>query len=257
MKAISRTAVLAFALIISAFVFGQILTGAAQTSGASSGAIDCADIEAWSSTKTYATYGERVTHAGTAYRQNFWSQNKPPDQNSAPWGEPWVVLGTCSGDQPPTNHPPTGTLTAPTTIDSGAAATFTVSATDPDGDTLAYAWTRPTGFAGTPGNSASVTLTAPTVTTDQQATITVQVSDGRGGTLPLSKTFTVKAPAPGNRPPTASVEAPPSVNSGAIATFVVMANDPDGDPLTYVWTRPPGFGGTVGNNNTVSLTARQ
>ena len=251
MKAISRTAVLAVALIISAFVFGQIISSSAQTSGAASGRVDCSGVAPWAATTVYKP-GDLLTRNNRLYKSLADIWNAPPDHPaSAHW---YQNMGEC-GDQPPTNRPPTGTLTTPTTVDSGAAATFTVNATDPDGDTLAYAWTRPAEFTGNVGNTASVTLTAPTVTADRQATITVQVSDGRGGTLPLSKTFTVKAPAPVNRPPTGTLTAPATVDSGASATFTVSASDPDGDALSYAWTRPTGFTGNAGNTASVTLTA--
>jgi len=51
-----------------------------------------APYPAWSATKTYSTYGEKVTYKRKVYRQNFYSINKAPDTNSAPFGEPWVYL---------------------------------------------------------------------------------------------------------------------------------------------------------------------
>lgn len=249
MKAISKAAVLGCALVISAFVFGKILSSSAQTGAASSGA-NCAGVAPWTATTIYKP-GDLLVKDNRLYKSLADIWNAPPDNpGSAHW---YQNMGEC-GDQPPVNRPPTGTLTAPATVNSGAAATFTVTASDPDGDPLTYTWTRPQGFTGNVGNTAAVTLTAPTVTADQQATITVQVADGRGGTLPLSKTFTVKAGGPANRPPTAEVAAHDTVNSGALIMFTAIANDPDGDPLTYTWTPPQGFTGTP-NGNVASLWA--
>jgi len=97
----------------------------------------------------------------------------------------------------PVNRPPTGTLVGNSTVDSGKTATFTANVSDPDGDPLTYTWTRPAGFTGNVGNTRSVMLTAPTVSTDTRFTLSVVVSDGHGGVLRLNLQITVKAPAPG------------------------------------------------------------
>jgi outer membrane protein OmpA-like peptidoglycan-associated protein len=49
------------------------------------------------------------------------------------------------------------------------------------------------------------------------------------------------AVAPPNRPPTVQAQCDPcTVAPGATATVRAVANDPDGDPLTYRWTAPTG-----------------
>lgn len=251
MKAISKAAVLASALVISAFVFGKILSSSAQTSGAAASGVDCSGIAPWAATTIYKP-GDLLTHNSRLYKSLADIWNAPPDNPaSAHW---YQDVGEC-GDQPPDNRPPTGTLSAPATVDSGASATFSVSASDPDGDPLTYTWTRPAGFTGDAGSTTTVTLTAPSVTTDQQATINVVVADGRGGTIPLSETFTVKAGGSANRPPTATLEGPPTVNSGGNAMFIAIADDPDGDALTYTWTLPEGFTSGHINDNVASLWA--
>lgn len=61
----------------------------------------CDGIPAWVADKTYSTYGEQVSHLGKIYRQNFHSINQPPDQHSAPYGEPWVYIKDCGGSASP------------------------------------------------------------------------------------------------------------------------------------------------------------
>lgn len=65
-----------------------------------------------------------------------------------------------------------------TPLDTGAFATFTAVASDPDGDSITYTWSA---TAGTPtsGSGATFAWTAPA--TPQTATVTVTVADGRGG----------------------------------------------------------------------------
>jgi peptidyl-Asp metalloendopeptidase len=56
---------------------------------------NCGNVSAWDASKRYTNYGEEVFYLGKVYRHNFESTNKPPDLNSAPWGQPWVYLRDC------------------------------------------------------------------------------------------------------------------------------------------------------------------
>jgi Tol biopolymer transport system component len=85
--------------------------------------------------------------------------------------------GGAKPNQPPTK--PTITASA-TTIKSGGTVNLTASSTDPDGDTLTYTWSADGGsFSSTTGDTT--TWTAPSVLGDQSYTISVEVSDGKGG----------------------------------------------------------------------------
>ena len=146
----------------------------------------------------------------------------------------------------------------PTSIDEGGNTSLEVSASDPDGDALSYAWTQtpatPAGaFSG--GSGASRTWTAPLLSTNTTFTLKVTVTDARGGSVEQSVAVVV-ANVPGlNRPPTvdATIAIPARVVAGDTAALSIGATDPDGDRLTYQWTRT----GTEGLfTDTTAATAR-
>lgn len=72
-----------------------------------------------------------------------------------------------------------GPTANPSTINTGQTSTISVTASDPDNDTLTYTWTK-TGGTIT-GTGSSVTYTAPN--TADTYTITVVVSDEKGGSV--------------------------------------------------------------------------
>ncbi|PKP60234.1 hypothetical protein CVT91_05440 [Candidatus Atribacteria bacterium HGW-Atribacteria-1] len=88
-----------------------------------------------------------------------------------------VIFSGCAGTTPTINHSPTiGSLTAnpPSPIEVNQSTTITCYASDQDGDTLTYAWTK-TGGTIT-GSGSAITWTAPAVVGTY--TITCTVSDG-------------------------------------------------------------------------------
>lgn len=81
---------------------------------------------------------------------------------------------------PPANRPPTVTARCePCTTLVGTAVTVTADANDPDGDTLTYRWTAPTGtFANAADRQTRFTCPAQ----PGAVPVTVTVNDGKGGT---------------------------------------------------------------------------
>src|SRR5262249_18713937 len=128
----------------------------------------------------------------------------------------------------PANHPPVFTSTPVTQASVGAAYSYQATAADPDGDPLTYQLlVGPAGMSIGPQSG----LVQWTPTLDQLGTqdVTLQVSDGRGGSA--TQTFTVHFPAP---PPPSNaapliVSTPPytTVSSGQPFTYPARALDPD------------------------------
>jgi hypothetical protein len=114
-------------------------------------------------------------------------------------------------------------------VNAGELLTFTISATDPDGDALTYSASNlPEGatfdpdtqtFSWTPASAGTFT------------NIQFMVSDGEL-TDSEGTTFMVSAVAVNQAPVLVSV-GDRTVNEGELLTFTISATDPDGDALTY------------------------
>jgi outer membrane protein OmpA-like peptidoglycan-associated protein len=95
---------------------------------------------------------------------------------------------------PPANRPPTVSLDCTSPIMQGETSACRATASDPDGDPLTYAWSVSTGNLS--GDGAQGTFNSAGVTCDSTVTVTVEVSDGRGGTAKATDTIKVECPPP-------------------------------------------------------------
>jgi outer membrane protein OmpA-like peptidoglycan-associated protein len=94
----------------------------------------------------------------------------------------------------PQNRPPTVRARCePCTVEVGQASTVTADAQDPDGDTLTYRWSAPTGTFANAGDRQT-RWTAPQQ--EGAVPVTVAVNDGKGGTASDSVTIQVMRPKP-------------------------------------------------------------
>jgi outer membrane protein OmpA-like peptidoglycan-associated protein len=92
----------------------------------------------------------------------------------------------------PANRPPTVKARCePCTIEVGKTSTVTADAQDPDGDTLSYKWSAPTGTFANPADRQTI-FTCPQQ--EGSVPVTVTVSDGKGGTA--SDTITIQCVRP-------------------------------------------------------------
>ncbi len=136
--------------------------------------------------------------------------------------------------EPTTNVAPTAVIGTPTC--SARTCSFSSTGTnDPNaGDTITRLWTFPDGTTST---SASPTKT---FAADGTYTVSLTVTDGWGKATTVTRSVVIQEPAT-NRAPTAVID--PPVCTGLVCTFSSQASaDPDGDPITRLWSF--GDGGT-------------
>ena len=159
-----------------------------------------------------------------------------------------VLVALCTGCGTPNQSPVISNLTA--SVETVAPSGFTLIscvAQDPDGDGLSYTWEANGGTIS--GEGASVTWVAP-ATSGVFYTITVRVSDGRGGQE--TGEVTVDVLIAGNTPPLIEdvVTTLPSneIYDNETATLTCVATDPDGDAIvSYTWEAT---GGTISGQGT-------
>jgi len=160
-----------------------------------------------------------------------------------------AMLVVSAGCPAPNQAPAITSLSAsPASVAPGGSSTITCVASDPDGDTLTYAWSATGGTIS--GTGSAVTWVAPGV--EGTFTISVTVDDGNGGTDTDSLDVVV---AVVNNPPliTSLSASLATVAPGGSSTITCVASDPDGDTLTYTWSAS---GGTIsGTGSSVTWVA--
>lgn len=120
------------------------------------------------------------------------------------------------------NEPPSVTVST-SDCHVPCTATFTASASDPDGDPLTYEWSG--CAAGQTGSTSTCLITAVGA-----VTATVLVTDNLGASASAS------AVAYGtNAPPTVTLSGPESCHPACTLAFVASGSDPEGDALTFTW----------------------
>src|SRR4030042_1613485 len=151
-----------------------------------------------------------------------------------------LVSSACTPPTPPPPPPPPNQLpvisaiTAEKQIPTLTETQVVCQASEADGDTLTYQWSADGGTVT--GGGSTITWGAPN--TSDNYTITVTVSDGKGGTIAQSITIaTIDKP---NNPPVVhgltNDGAPPAKENTArqwiTKTIHCNAEDPDGDTLS-------------------------
>ena len=150
-----------------------------------------------------------------------------------------LLLAACGGGGGggTPNTPPTANAGAGQSVFKNALVTLDGSgSSDPDGDSLTYAWSQVSGPAVTLSNPSSVNPTFPASGTGTLV-FSLVVNDGHGNSsTPASVTITVQ-----DRAPTAMAGSNTSVIPGNRYTLDGSgSSDPDGDAITYSWTQTGG-----------------
>ena len=126
------------------------------------------------------------------------------------------------------NHAPVLSPVGNRTTYEGSALVYTISATDPDGDPLAYSSSPvPSGASFTPGTRTF--SWTPTYTQAGKYWVNYTVTDG---SLRATENTTITV-INTNRPPVLSPIGGKTVSEGSNLAFTVSGSDPDGDSLTY------------------------
>ncbi|HUK53810.1 MAG TPA: outer membrane beta-barrel protein [Candidatus Binatia bacterium] len=132
------------------------------------------------------------------------------------------------------NKPPTAACSADAASivqGSGGAVPVRANASDPDGDSLTYAWSASGGRVDGSGPTARWT---PGDAPPGSYTITARVDDGHGGTASCSANVAVE-PRP-LRPPTLTCSVDRNaVLPGEIVNVTADGSSPEGFPLDYTW----------------------
>ncbi|MCZ2341135.1 MAG: putative Ig domain-containing protein, partial [Bacteroidales bacterium] len=141
-----------------------------------------------------------------------------------------VLLGT-------PNQAPAFTSVPPLEATVGRAYTYAASATDPDGDTLAY--TLAAGPVGMTIDSATGVLNwTPNAADVGTQIVAIRTTDGHGGSATQTFTLTITQPAP-NRPPVFT--SIPSVGGAVHVSYgyAPVVEDADGDTLSFGLSAAP------------------
>jgi 5'-nucleotidase len=144
---------------------------------------------------------------------------------------------------------------APARLMPGLATVLAVAASDGDGDALTYAWTSSCigTFSDAGSGTPSFTLSAWPVGIPPACTLTVAVSDGRGGSTTGDLTVPVGDIAI-NQAPTiiSTVQSLGVVAPGAEVTLSVEMSDPEGGSMTFAWAATAGTVATPVSTGTTS-----
>ena len=154
------------------------------------------------------------------------------------------------------NNGPTvdGMIATPSRVRPGEPTSVVASASDVDGDTLAYHWSA-SGCSGSwvDERSATARFTPDAVPAagSCECRLGVTVNDGRGGEATGTLSICVGDGTPPSLPPEV-VSTSATISPGRVFTLRVVAKDPQGSALGFAWSASRGTLGTPVNSATVS-----
>ena len=148
-----------------------------------------------------------------------------------------VVITVTAGP----NDAPIANAGVPQTVDEGELVTLAGAGSDPESETLTFAWIAPDGVTLDDVTSAAPSFTAPEqLANDRDLIFTLEVTDARGmASAPATVTITVTAGP--NDAPTANAGDPQTVDEAELVTLDgAGSSDPEGEDLDFAWIAPDG-----------------
>ncbi len=139
---------------------------------------------------------------------------------------------------------------SPTQMAVGELTAVSVSASDPDGDGLTYAWSATCAGSWSNASSSSARFTPSALPSGacNNCDLTVTVSDGRGGRTTGTVALCVRnTPNPNHFNPVIvrSYRSSDTASAAQVLTYEVEASDPEGSALTFSWVANTGTLGTA------------
>ncbi|HEX8437098.1 Kelch repeat-containing protein, partial [Archangium sp.] len=146
---------------------------------------------------------------------------------------------------------------SPTRLAVGQTTSVSASASDPEGDSLSYAWSASCAGSWAQASSRSAEFTPSALPEGRcnNCRLTVSVSDGRGGQTTGSVGLCVSGPASANHfhPFILSASGSSGLASPSqVLTYEVVASDPEGSALSFSWAANTGVLGTPAHSATSS-----
>ena len=142
----------------------------------------------------------------------------------------------------------TNTSATPDYLTKGGQTLLQVTATDADGDAIRYQWTSSCPGAFTDPQSATPGFTLASGATATSCTLSVAVSDNRGGSATGGLTMAVGQTGPVLAPTiTSSLQSSGFADASSPVVIAVEATDPQGLGMTFSWSADGGDLGTPTN----------
>ncbi len=141
------------------------------------------------------------------------------------------AAGGAEGAGKAENQPPTANAGADQTVAEGATVTLAGSGTDPEGQTLTYAWTAPSGITLSDASAAKPTFTAPDRTADYTLTFSLVVNDGSSDSA--ADTVEISVTADNDAPGAPSLADQTATVGTAFSYTFAAVSDPEGATPSY------------------------
>jgi hypothetical protein len=172
-----------------------------------------------------------ITPADTTIQEGFVFTVEDPDEFSH---KKTVTVSLAATQPPDIDSNPI------VTAEQGVLYEYTVTAQDPDGDPLTFSLTQAPDFLSISSINASSALISGTPVENDIGShaVTILVDDGFGGSDIQSYDLEVEET---NLPPEIFSVPVLTATEGELYQYVVIAHDPNGDPLSFSFTSSPNF----------------